>query len=556
MSVTPELKLLRLKGSLASGEYPLINPANPPTPVYTIPNVKYAKGLQTAVRIPMVDEPDHVNVAVIGGWYYWITQWREVTTANGQLELLLDYMAPTSQLPLNQTFYGYMERAPKHYWKQYLSESITDGLTEMSDLKALGNVIANPYDDDDAVYWVQITVLFEGTTANEYRRYGCFVSNGRLTGGVSDVYIDNSVHYDVTNTYPSLSVIMNNVDTVIPSTASAVQDISISRRCPYKYKVTNHGSNVQSIALADSDNNVIAPGNDTRAPKLYYIDNYINTERLVAVPTTHTFTLTDLKRMSGTISIRDWNKNKIASLPLAQSNVLTVQTYSDLSGIYTIIDNGYQRVLIPEGKLPWNGSEWAEYRAYQMDTDRVAMQNAIEYARYDWHTRDVSGGVSGFGNAVSSMIFGAIAGKGAGAVAGGVSGALNMWALNYENDRAKELSIRQAQDDFAMQQRQALNAKGTAYSPGYGLIYVALTTMENDLVAGIETPIEGASDLLAAHTDRFGWPTEGYRMFNASTGYWKGYLPKWSNYRNDYTGMLFDELNTAFRNGFRFVDPA
>lgn len=545
-------------GSLSSGEYPLINTISDSDAVHIVDNVGYSRGLQTTIKVPWFNDVDKVNVAKIGANFYWVTEWHEITTANPQAEMLLDFMAPTSLIRLNSTIDAYLERSPR-YLKTYLTDSYTKGITELTDIKQLGNVIANPYDDDDAIYWVQITVLFEGSSANEYRRYGCFVSNGRLTDGVADVYIDNSVHYDATNTYPSLAVIMNNVDTVIPSTASAVQDISISRRCPYRYKVTNHGSNVQSIALADSDNNVIAPGNDTRAPKLYYIDNYINTERLVAVSSTVSWTTGgstgERRNLCGTISVRDWNKNKIASFPVAESTQLVVQTYADISGIYTIIDNGYQRISIPEGKLPWNGSAWAEYRAYQMDTDRSIMQNAQQYARYDYETRDVSGGVSGFGNAISGMIFGAIAGKGAGAVAGGVSGALNMWASAYENRRAKELAITQSEDNFRLAQEQAQNARGTAYMPGYGLIYVALTSNSNDLVAGLDQPIDGNIQLYEDYVDRVGYPCEGRVQMNATYGYYRGYLPKSRNTRSDPTGMYFDELNIAFRQGFKFVRP-
>lgn len=540
----------KVRGSLSSGEYPLLGYSSLPAPTASFSDVLYPAGLQTTVSVPWFSGADSVNVARIGSDYYWVTEYHERTADARQYTFTLDYMAPTSLLRYDQNVDMCLTRSPV-YLCPYLSDPYSKGITRLHSTQRLGNLIYDYSSPDEALFWVQVTCQTTGGGGlTSFKRFGCFVVIDK-TDDIADVDLKHSCYADTDGSaYPSLFQIMNYPEIVIQTTGAAIQDISISRRCPYEYRLRSFdGGSKTCINLIDANGGNIIKGNDPDAPDMYNIDAIIDT--VANDYKIYTMTPNTSDRMMGILSVRDWNKNIIVQFPTSQSTRLTVQTYADMTGIYTIIDNGEQRISVPEGKLPWNGSAWSEYKAYQMDTDRTIMQNAQRYARFDFETRDVAGGVSQFGNALNNMIFGAIAGKGAGAIAGGIGGALNMWASGYENKRALQLAWMQANDTFELSQIQAQNAMGTAYGVGYGLIYVALCVDNDNLIAGYDEPANDSDELLADYTDRCGYPCEGRHTVSIEAGYYKGFIPSTST----LNGMKFDELNRVMMNGFKFVYP-
>lgn len=538
------LKLYSMHGSLSSGEYPLLPRGQSLSPylLETFERIKYRDGLQAAAVIPYTASVASANVASIDNRFYWITEYRERTAEDRTYELTLDYMGPTDLFRSGDSMTAYLERSPS-YLKKYLRDDFTGGQTAMYDIREVGNTASG--DTDNWVFWLQVTGMVNVGGNDLTQRYGCFVGVPRDNRS----YLWTRLWASGSTQYPSIGDIINYISWVMPFVPSQVIDISISKRCPYRLKVSP-GTEGYITNLVDSSGTVIAPTASGSGPAVtYYLDSLVEST-LVPYTQTITFSIDDYARMCGSISLRDKDKNKVASFPIQQGGTFTVWTVGDYTGIYTVIDNGYQRAVIPEGKLPWNSDTWSEYKAYDMSIDRQTAANAMRYAAYEFETQDVGGGVQQFGNAISSMIFGGIAGKGGGALAGGVSGALNLWASGYMNERAYDLAIMQAQDNYRMSQMRAKNTRGTAYNTGYGTIYVEMSTAQ-DLILGIEGPMADGRQLMSDYVGRHGYPCEGLVTIQAQTGYMKGTMPSTSTLR----GMWFDQFNLALSQGFRYVDP-
>ena len=553
----------RMKGSLSSGEYPLLS-ENQDLTSFLLSSVskKVTADILTEINVPSFTGYETANVAKIGSNFYWITGYQQSTIFNGTIDFRLSIMPPTTLLRKNDTLTAYFERSPTYITK-YLHDDFTNGILAMDDIKPLGNIIENTYDTSEALYWVQITGLYEHSGTNMIVRLGCFVVVDK-GNAFSDVYIDNKVIYGtsaIPESYPSLSDIMNNIESITPFTGSTVLDISISKRCPYAYKVVHVTGGTapyqvyERIILKDSSNNDIMPGNGTgigAAASLYWIDNYINTDTLVTSSGSVTYTLDDYDRMCGSFGIKDWNRNLIMTFPVAESNTVTFQTYADPSGIYTIIDNGHRRITLPEGKIPWNGTAWSDYKSFAMDADREAAYNSQQYAIYQYETdkQKILGNLIAGGT--TNIIGGALlTGNAAGAVMGAIGSAGGAVVDSMALERDLTLQYRQIYDDYMLAQKKAQLAAGSAYNVGYGLIYVALTCKDNDLQIGLLSPMEDGSDLMTAYTARYGYPCEGSQTITVGTGFYKGIIPATST----LNGVIFDLLNANMRTGFRFVDP-
>lgn len=538
-----------LRGSLSTGEYPLLSGSE--TPVHTQSNIVYRKGLVVNIDVPIFDGYDSVNIAKIDGLYYWITSYKERTTVNGQISMTLDFMPPTSLISYGDSISVYLERSPT-YLCQYLTDNWTNGEMTISDAQNLG--LDMTYNSNHPMYWVQITGV---DTNGDFKRYGCFVYSAKLSlWDYGQMMID--FHTPAPNgEYPSIKDIINDVATITPFTAESVKDISISRRCPYVY--TEYvDTNTHKVKIGPSDYTLLNPSKNGSSDYVTYsIDDipdlaqfYINP----ANPRTITFTASEQVKMSGNYIIRDWNKNIIATFPVAEGSTFYTLTYGDFSGIYTMITNGKRLITIPEGKLPYGGSGWDTYLAYSMTADRQAMNNAIGYADRERMMQIVGGTADAVINgAITGAFAGSVAGPAGGAIGAGlgvITGGISAVSNALESQTKYSVELERLTDAQKLNEIRAKNAIGTGYNVGYGVIYVSLTAGSNNLVIGPELPINNGSTLLTDYVARNGYPCEGLKTITAGYGYYRGWMPSTSN-----GGMLFNALNQTFRRGFKFVQP-
>lgn len=544
----------RLRGSFSTGEYPLLAAGQDLTS-YRLnqATIKYAAGLQTEVTVPMFTGYQDVNVIELDGSYYWATAWRESTTYNGSVTYTCDYMAPTSLIRSGQVISAYLDRSPTYITK-YLSDDWTKGRLVLSDLHQIGNKMT--YRNLGPMYWVQITGV---DTNGDYRRFGLFANVD-----VSSDYAEPDISYGLpapvtggsAGLYPSILDVMSNIADFTPLTADSVKDISITARAPYAYKVITVSSGVTTyycpVLGTSSSQTYIAPTKNGSGNLLTYdMDSILTNTDLVPYSRSTTFTDSDMLHMTGSILIRDYNMNIVGTFPVDEGLTITSYTYCDYSGIYTIVTNGYRRLTIPEGHLPWAGSGWDEYRAYQLAGDRQAMENAIGYAERERFNTSLSGLGEGI---VSGAVTGAFAGSVGGPLGAGIgliTGGISSIATTLGAGTDYDITVGKLRDEQALRELRAKSSMGSGYNVAYGLIYITLTAMEYDLCAGTETPLDDQNgSVMQAYVDRVGYPCEGLQQIAAVPGFYKGFVPATVDMGR---GMYFNELNHVMRQGFKFV---
>lgn len=537
-----------MRGSLSTAEYPLVNGSE--TPAHTVQNVGYQVGLQTEIHVPKFTGYDTVNVAKIDGQYYWITSFYERTNANGQIFFNLSYMGPTSLIMRGDSITAYLERSPS-YICDYLSDDWTKGNTGISNAQPVNDnmTIRVTNNLNQPMYWVQISGV---DTDGDYKRYGCFVTVPKFVQ-YSDPHINERLP-SPNGSYPSINDIINNVAEITPFTAETVKDISISRRCPYRYVLATGQGTAQTVVLGISDSIQANPSKNGTGDYLTYDMDYMANVSLALWPKVInqiTFTPTTAIRMSGKYIVRDWNKNIIASFPVAEGSTFYVQTFADYSGIYTLITNGKRLMTIPEGKLPYAGSGWDAYQAYSMTADRQALSNAIGYAERERNISAIGGTAEAIANGIMAGAFsGAMLTGPAGAGLGAITAATGALSSVLDAETKYQIEKERLTDNQALTELRAKTAMGSGYNVGYGLVYVTMTTTDDNLIIGPELPLNDSSALLTAYTDRVGYPCEGVHTLTAGNGFYKGYMPA-----SVGSGMYFNELNRVFRQGFKFVTP-
>lgn len=544
----------KLKGSLSAGEYPLLA-ASPDLSTYRLnqASVKYAAGLQTSITVPIFTNYQDVNVIEIDGSFYWATAWQESTTFNGSVTYLCDYMAPTSLLRSGASISAYLDRSPTYITK-YLSDDWTKGRLVLSDLHDIGNKMT--YRSYGPMYWVQITGV---DTNGDYRRFGFFANVD-----VSTNYGEPNISYALpapmsggsVGAYPSILDAISNIAEFTPFTADSVKDVSITVRAPYAYFVKAIQSGLTTyycpVLGTTSSGTYIVPDKNGSGDQLTYdVDAILGDSDLNPISSTAVFTDSDKLRMTGSILIRDYNMNIVGSFPVDEGLTITSYTYCDYSGIYTIITNGYRRITVPEGHLPWSGSGWDEYKAYQLAGDRQAMENAIGYAERERFNTSLSGLGEGV---VSGAITGAFAGSVGGPVGAGIgliTGGISSIATTIGARTDYDIEVSKLRDEQALRELRSKTSMGSGYNVAYGLIYITLTAMEYDLCAGTESPLnDSTGTIFQAYVDRVGYPCEGLQTITVVAGFYKGYIPTDSNGQ----GMFKNELNHVMRQGFRFIN--
>ena len=558
-------KFYNMRGSLSSGEYPLLD-TDMDLSEYLISSatVKYAKGLQTLIRVPTFTSYDVVNIVELDGMYYWVSEWKESTTYSGSVEMVLDFMGPTSLLRRGDAAKGNWHKLPANY-SPYLRDSVTnDMMIEKSSVRPtdieVGTIGQYSVIDPTVTrigFWYQIIGY---DSDGNMKKWGGFmpysVEHKRFDpeDRIMDTYSSGSGTKAV---YPNIWDLIKNINAYTGLQADRILDFSISARCPYKIYRDPHLPYQVALQLYDSLGTTVTRGTNVRNATVsgqsyaFYLYD-LTTYPYALQEQTVTLNLTDMQRAIGMVGIKDWNNNTIVSIPNSDTIEVSFQTVGDIAGIYTIIKADNVNMAIPEGKLPYLSNNWMDYLAYQMDTDRMSMENAIKYAQYEKET-DLMGGLANTAiNAVSTGVMtGAIAGNYAGAITGAASGLAGLGVSIYQSDRAYELAEMKARDSFALSQKQAKLQPQTAYNVGYGTIYCTMNGV-SPLRLCLSMPKNIDSDYYEAWLQEFGYPAEGVMEATIEEGYYQGQLI--TDAIAD-SGMYWDEMNKTFMKGFKFVNP-
>ena len=537
----------RMRGSLSSGEYPLFS-SGQDLSVYQVasfPRVKYRGGMQASADLPYFQGLESANVAQIGGAFYWVTEYRQRTAESNQYTITFDYMGPTSLYRSGDTVTGVWHRLPA-VTNAALQDQVTNGPLTISrtlDFSALDCPQSLPYLQ---TYWIQIT---GHDNSGNIKQFGGFI--GYDTDDEAFDWLNAIKAGTNGREYVSFGDWMSSMTTYTGLTAEDVDDVSISKRCPFKCRRTLIGAGVYYVELLQSDNTAVTQ--KTVNSKALYDLSAIRTSGAVPAPneTTVTMTLSASERLVGKASILDWNRNNIMSIEVSKftgSVTIEAAMHSDLHGVYCNVRVGDEYMSIPEGKLPYYGNTAATYQAYAMDTDRLAMQYAIQNAHYNRETSDNSVMGNTVAGIANNVMVGALNANPV-SIASGIMGGVTSGIVSaYESQRSMELTIRQAEQDNKLSAKRAIDQPSSGYNVGYGGMYAYLNE-NNKLCVALSMP-KVASGYIDGWTGQFGYPAEGMIATTAMLGYYQGKLVSSSG------GMMYDRCNETFMNGFKFVDPS
>lgn len=540
---------LNLPVSMSSGEYPLFTSQNAVLTKYTFQSLtlNVRKDMQQVIKVADFQHSDKVNVVRIRGvGFYWVIAYDTKTDVQGSVIFTLSACAPSSKFVLGQTMVGEFLRTATNRCP-WLKRQAVSGAMQYSrhvDLPTIGEA------SHGRVYWVEITSTTElnptdGTvkSSDSLSRYGMFVAID-ARGASSDYIVANNAVGETQTYYPSIDDIISNPE-LLGLQASTIQDISISARCPYTW--TGKDS-LFRINLTDASGSVILP--NTRGPdgevtgehlEFYRIND--PTKRFVPLVESVTMTLSALERASGQVIIKTEAGSNVSSIPTEWSDTITadVQCIGDMGKLLTIITVAGTEYTLPEGHLPFVGSQWAEYVAYSMAYDRQSMEQSISYAN-ERMIADIAQGAAG---AVQGAALGAISGSGPLAIGTGLAS----FGLSTAGSLIeRSISEREARDTQVLAERRVQGQAGTPYNTAYGLIY-NIYYHRHPACIQLDMP-SGLTDTLdKAYCDLHGYPAEGRQVVSAVAGYWKGKILSETNIDK---GPWFDELNRNFSNGIRF----
>lgn len=550
-------KFYNMEGSLSSAEYPLFEEYQDLSEFKLNEcEIRYAKGLQTRFDVPMFNGWDTVNVIELDGEFYWATSARESTTFNGSVTYTCDYMAPTSLIKMGQRIRASWHKAPINVCP-YLRDSITNDIMMIAeeydqlDRITCPDVEVDPFYDTHT-FWLQVS----GFDANgKIKLFGCFVPYFEEMESFHTDYYGNHIKAFNDGTddlyYPNVDDIISDITGCCGLLAENIIDISISRRCPY---VMTESGNYLTLYNWNPDKEGT--------------NNYVMYDLWsgpASLNTQSDFVLVDFdvyndnwQRGLAQVAIRDWNNNVIMEISTMESDQLIInfQEVSDIMGLYLKIWCNDQSIMIPEGHLPYQGSNWETYKAYQMDTDRMIMENAISNAKENRDTQAVSGTINAIIGGVSTGVMtGILGGNVAGAAVGVTSGILGTAVNQWELNRAFDLEKRKAEFNRQISQRQAVMQPETTYNLGYGMVY-GYQNVKNPVKVCKMLP-KNISDLRQYYGDwsyAYGYPAEGIIDIDATYGFYQGELLSFANGLIP-KGQRFDRLNEVMMNGFKFISP-
>ena len=550
------VKFYKMKGSLSSGEYPLFSTGQDlSTYLIHTASVKFAKGLQTVVKVPSFTGYETVNIAEMDGEFYWVTAWHESSTANMTIEFVLDFMGPTSFFRSTDTAKGSWHKLPSNLCK-YLKQEITNGVMGVSRSLSL-SALDCPNAEGTAIksYWVQIT---GHDTNGKIHRFGLFLPYNTV---YDDIYFTQKVSASNSIDYASFNDLCQHIYEITAGamTAETIDDVSISKRCPYKTSVsdgpTSQYGTIHYIRLLNTYNNTpIDPDVNYSGCGVYDIQDLLSSNYITQMNNTSiSVTLSDSEMSLGALNVRDWNRNTIFTIPSNRSASFTIsaKVHADMTGIHTIIDVFDNQISIPEGKLPFFGSSYATYRAYSMDSDRQAMEFSIENAKYNRETSINTGIMNTVSGAMQGLAIGALSGNIATAAVGAVGGIAGGAVGLYEGQRAFELELMQAKQQRELTEKRATEQPSASYNVAYGTVYCFLNE-RSPLTIDVDMPDSIDSSYITDWISQYGYPVEGIITATIGNGYYQGSLISDADTKS---GMYWDECNKTFMNGFKFISP-
>lgn len=327
-----------------------------------------------------------------------------------------------------------------------------------------------------------------------------------------------------------------------------IEDISYSKLCPYKWKMTT-GSNPKPLLTKVVDGNEITVDENfvmhnraTIGPYAtgrgyQFKDKYITLEYITLdnqfTPTinegTFTLGLTDNEKKFGTLAVFGPNMLGVITRDYAHATEVSGIPYryvSDNTGWYLEIDTLMNKIVIPSNKLPYISDAWSAYKFREMEYDRNELARANEYARNKFK-----------GDLVKGISNGAIAGGFAGTNSAGFG--LLMGGLSFAGAAAGAYMDREAslQDNATAQRNKEemmRDAVDIQYNGGYGYRYFN----SPDYVVRVAMPIDDMGTLIPV----IGYSCTGVLEAILQPGFIQGTPAPGSGIKGIYRDLMTSEL--------------
>lgn len=546
-----DVHLYHIPGSVATGEYPIMTEGQDLSSylIHTIENAKVTRDLlQSVGPVEVFEGCEDVNLARIGSDWYWVTSWSTQSLQRECIVYGLVYNAPTSQLRLNGSLRGVFARTPA-MTRPYLTMAISNDAMAASrhiDLPNLGTYKQKDNSQEDKLYWCELLATGTSSSSNSLHRFGFFAAFDPVTMLPSGRAVRCGRSGDSEQSYPTINRVIADPE-IFGVQADQIIQIAVSERCPYEVSrgQTSTGYNTvyfDGVGKWQVGGYWVYTNNRTYWGGEYWPESAAEPEEL-------TLTLSDMERTVGSVRIITESGSAVATVPTQYGDTITLQvrTIDDYTGLNTeLIYNGRVLCSLNEGHLPWIGDAWLQYQARQMEYDRAMTAAANNQSRADL---DISLRQSELNqvmtqiNALSNVgLFnpGSWIGAGLGIIEADIKG----------REERDAMEIRSSLEISANNMKQRLTEKmvkaepGTAYSMGYGTIYLTNTYLHPARVQ-VEMPANLTAEYFDDFVSEFGWPAEGLQTITLTPGYIQG-QPVGSA-----GGVRADELARVLASGFK-----
>jgi len=515
-------------------------------PIKTVPDVKVGNGPILDIALPWDDAFANANIVKIGNRCYDIVGIDDVTYSEKTIRMRLMYNAVTSLLRKNINgkiiLKGWWDRTPipLSYAKDIQAVNSTFIENKRFNFPVIGK----------QTYWVQITARADisepSLDVSKLTIYGCPV---KYSDTILSRKIPGSIEGPNDSLFPSLTDIINDLDTITGIPSSTIIDVAVSPRCPWEYTYVG-----DVFSLIDTSNEVIEPIAVNNGKSIYKISGS-NAQRSDYYESPINLKLTDFELYNGRISIVDDGGNPIYAVPkeyfwkVGNDNIFWFgsRAISDITGVNTrvIMDTvvNASPVIIPGGHLPWIGDSWAEYQALTLAYDRENLARAVDNV-YKQRDIDMINSVS------SSMLTVAVGGaiNPVGTVAGLAQMGMGLATSAIQADMAAtELYAQQNAKEGLIK-----NTPSSYYQAGYGLDYLHYIHNSGPAHVRLDLPEKLTEEDFNNYIKYRGYPCGMYRSVELpSDGYIKG------NIYNDFSAfgnaVETDMLRKEIASGCRIV---
>lgn len=502
------------------------------TVVHSIENASVTEDLDQVLVVPWFEGYSDCNMVAFNESYYWILSAVTSTKYAKSLEIVITFNATASMVSLGDKLAGRWERTPTYNGLQeniFNTEMVSQGIALYGDLNStlFSDNVTDDVDGEELpltyqAFWCQVTV--KSSSGSEIRQYGLFFPfDMTVGGGASFRHPSTSSTKEVR--YPSLNNIINEPQTYLPvSSGEDIIDMSVSVRCPYAFKrwvAADDNLSHYELDLRGSGGPylTIKTVNDIDYCVYDLTTQYFRLKP--PVETVITLTPSDTVRTCGYYEVLDNAYNVIYTMPGNSPKTIKFKTISDLTGLYLLVTVGVdQRILIPEGKLPWLSDSFSQYQVYSQSFDRQLMESQVKAAK-----QGMAAGLAE--SAVNGVITGALVGVAGGpaGVAAGVATGLVGAASTVYSQYVSEQESRRTQ---SIAEKRAYAQPDTFINSLYGMNYMRMV-LETSKYIGVNTllPVNYSDRIDTSYHLRYGYNAGGTTdIYHISKGYWQGLLFK------------------------------